>query len=204
MKLYVACLASYNNGRLHGAWIDASAEADDMRADIATMLRASPFPNVMVECPDCEGEGGTEEFGRCDTCTNAGTVPSAEEYAVHDYDDFPNMGEYPDLDAVAAMAELIETAQADHGISYDDFKPIADNWHGEIDDISNALANFAGIFDTLRDYADEVADEALAADGVKEGSFAQRHFDYESHARDIEIEYTVIDCPSGVAVFWPH
>lgn len=213
MKLYVACLASYNNGRLHGAWIDASAEADDMRADIATMLRASPFPNVMVECPDCEGDGtethhnsetGETRVDTCQTCKGAGEVPSAEEYAVHDYDDFPNMGEYPDLDAVAAMAELIETAQADHGISYDDFKPISDNWHGNIDDISNALDNFAGIFDTLRDYADEVADEALAADGIKEGSFAQRHFDYESHARDIEIEYTVIDCPSGVAVFWPH
>ena len=173
MKLYAACLASYNAGRLHGAWIAASTDADEMREAIAAMLAASP-------------------------------TPDAEEWAIHDYDDFPNMGEYPDLEAVAELADLIDTAKADHGIDWSDFRPIADNWHGNTDDIKTALDNFAGIYGTLRDYADEVADETLEQDGVKEGSFAQRHFDYESHAHDIEIEYTVIDCPSGVAVFYPH
>ena len=173
MKLYVACLAAYNAGRLHGAWIDASDDTAEMQDAINTMLRGSP-------CPD------------------------AEEWAIHDYDGFPNMGEYPGLAAVAAMAGLIEMAKDDHRIDYDDFQPIAANWHGVVSDIEHALEAFAGTYDTLRTYADELADEALDADGVKEGSFAQRHFDYESHASDIEIEYTIIDCPSGVAVFWPH
>lgn len=26
-RIYVACLASYNNGVLHGKWIDATADA---------------------------------------------------------------------------------------------------------------------------------------------------------------------------------
>lgn len=204
MQLYAACLASYNSGILYGKWIDASADADEMRDQIATMLRDSPCPNVTVTCPDCEGEGGTEEFGRCDTCKNAGTVPSAEEWAIHDYDDFPNMGEYPSLDDVAAMAELIEAAENDHGINADDLKSISANWHGKIDDISNALDNFAGIYDTLRDYADNLADELMDQEETPANSTARRYFDYEAHARDIEIEYTVIDCPSGVAVFYPH
>lgn len=207
MKLYAACLASYNSGILHGAWIDASADADEMRDAIATMLRGSPCPNVTVDCPECEGLGEIENpdnsMTPCPNCRE-GRVTSAEEWAIHDYDGFPNMGEYPSLDDVAAMAGLIESAEADHGISYDDFQPIAANWHGVVSDIEHALEAFAGTYATLRDYADELADEKLAEDGIKDGSFAQRHFDYESHAHDISLEYTVIECPSGVAVFWPH
>lgn len=42
IKIYVACLAAYNNGYLHGAWIDADQDAYDLYADIRTMLDASP------------------------------------------------------------------------------------------------------------------------------------------------------------------
>jgi antirestriction protein len=201
MRIYAACLAAYNSGHLHGAWLDVSSDADEMQEAIAAMLRASPCPNVTVACPDCDGRNPDNP---CATCGGSHEVASAEEWAIHDYDDFPNMGEYPGLDAVAEMAGLIETAKDDHGIEYDDFKAIAANWHGVASDIEHALEAFAGIYDTLRDYADELADDRLDSEGIKEGSFARMHFDYESHARDIEIEYTVIDCPAGVAVFWPH
>jgi len=33
-RVYVACLASYNNGILHGEWIDAT-DADEIREEIA-------------------------------------------------------------------------------------------------------------------------------------------------------------------------
>lgn len=45
MRIYVACLAAYNNGKLHGAWIDAS-DADDMQEATNTMLAASPEPDA--------------------------------------------------------------------------------------------------------------------------------------------------------------
>lgn len=41
-RVYVACLAAYNNGKLHGRWIDADQGADHIRAEIAEMLKASP------------------------------------------------------------------------------------------------------------------------------------------------------------------
>ena len=44
-RIYVACLAAYNNGILHGAWIDADSE-DEIRDGIADMLRRSPIPNA--------------------------------------------------------------------------------------------------------------------------------------------------------------
>jgi hypothetical protein len=30
-RIYVACLAAYNNGLLHGAWIDVEDDADAVR-----------------------------------------------------------------------------------------------------------------------------------------------------------------------------
>lgn len=38
-RIYVACLASYNNGRMHGEWIDATADADEMQAEVDRILR---------------------------------------------------------------------------------------------------------------------------------------------------------------------
>jgi len=43
-RIYVACLAAYNNGRLHGRWIDADQSVDDIWAEVQAMLAASPEP----------------------------------------------------------------------------------------------------------------------------------------------------------------
>ena len=42
IRIYVADLAAYNAGHLHGIWIDATIELDDMQAQINAMLAASP------------------------------------------------------------------------------------------------------------------------------------------------------------------
>ncbi len=44
--IYVACLAAYNNGYLHGAWIDADQDADQIRDEIAAMLARSPVEDA--------------------------------------------------------------------------------------------------------------------------------------------------------------
>jgi antirestriction protein len=75
-KIYAACIASYNRGRLHGEWIDAERDADAIREDIDTMLAASP----------CKG---------------------AVEWAIHDYDDMVELGEYPNLEKVSEVAKLV-------------------------------------------------------------------------------------------------
>jgi len=43
-RIYVACLASYNAGILHGAWIDAHQSADDIQAAVHEMLASSREP----------------------------------------------------------------------------------------------------------------------------------------------------------------
>lgn len=45
-KIYVACLAAYNNGRLHGEWIDADQDAWSIYDDVKKMLAASPVADA--------------------------------------------------------------------------------------------------------------------------------------------------------------
>ena len=44
-RIYVACLAAYNNGYLHGRWIDATTP-DAIMDVVRAMLAASPIPNA--------------------------------------------------------------------------------------------------------------------------------------------------------------
>jgi antirestriction protein len=44
--IYVASLADYNNGVLHGAWIDAAREPADIQADINDILDSSREPSA--------------------------------------------------------------------------------------------------------------------------------------------------------------
>jgi len=60
-RIYVACLAAYNNGVLHGAWIEVGDDSDAVWSEIRAMLAASPVP--MAEefaIHDYEGFGGVE------------------------------------------------------------------------------------------------------------------------------------------------
>ena len=45
-RIYVACLASYNNGRLHGKWIAADQPLEDMASEVRSMLAKSPEPEA--------------------------------------------------------------------------------------------------------------------------------------------------------------
>ena len=45
-RIYVACLAAYNNGRLHGRWIDADQSTDDIWHEVQAMLAESPEPGA--------------------------------------------------------------------------------------------------------------------------------------------------------------
>lgn len=78
-RIYVACLASYNAGILHGEWIDAT-DADDMAEKIAAMLASSPAE-------------GAEEYAIHDY---DGFGELARE-----------LGEYPSLESVAEHARML-------------------------------------------------------------------------------------------------
>jgi antirestriction protein len=69
-RIYVACLAAYNNGFLHGAWIGADQDANQIRDEIAAMLARSPIAHAEeYAIHDHEGfEGVTiSEYAGIDT-----------------------------------------------------------------------------------------------------------------------------------------
>lgn len=45
-RIYAACLAAYNNGQLHGIWIDATQGAEHIYQSIHQMLQDSLQPNA--------------------------------------------------------------------------------------------------------------------------------------------------------------
>lgn len=45
-RIYVASLSDYNAGRLHGEWIDAAQELEDLEESVQAMLARSPTPGA--------------------------------------------------------------------------------------------------------------------------------------------------------------
>jgi antirestriction protein len=78
-RIYVASLSDYNNGFLHGEWLDADQDLDDLNSAITVMLGRSP------------------------------SDPHAEEFAVHDSDGFGALaiGEYDPLEWINTVARGI-------------------------------------------------------------------------------------------------
>ncbi|MCC5777979.1 antirestriction protein ArdA [Nitratireductor sp. B36] len=74
-RIYVACLAAYNNGYLHGAWIDADQDVDEIRDEIAAMLARSPIEHAEeYAIHDYEGFEGVaiSEYAGIDTVARMG------------------------------------------------------------------------------------------------------------------------------------
>ncbi len=73
IKIYIADLAAYNNGKLHGVWINACDDLDDIKAQINEMLAASPegFAEEYA-IHDYEGFGGytLSEYAGIETAHN--------------------------------------------------------------------------------------------------------------------------------------
>ena len=46
IRIYVADLSAYNGGRLHGVWIDATQDLEDIWEQVQAMLKASPEPDA--------------------------------------------------------------------------------------------------------------------------------------------------------------
>lgn len=76
-RIYVACLAAYNAGGLHGAWIDASSDREEMLEAIQAMLAASPMPDAEEwRIDDVEGYEGLMSLLSRDS--SLGTIAAIE------------------------------------------------------------------------------------------------------------------------------
>lgn len=159
-QVWIGALAAYNNGDLHGAWIDVTSDLAEVMDAVQEVLASSPVK-------------GEEEWDVMDTSNVVKGFRGSVESAVL---------------SVSICERLEGEGQSDpEGLleAYVD-------WQGSITltDARTAAAAvldaLIGKYDSLRDYADEVAAETLEQYGITDGHFAYQNFDWESHAHDID------------------
>ena len=209
MRIYVACLASYNNGVLHGEWLDVTSDEDELWEGIKRVLRTSPYPNVEVDCPECDGSGNANrdpfKADGCLHCKSTGKVPSAEEWAVHDYEGLPaeRFGEYPSVEKLCRYAGLFE--ELEHYEDEDAFRAYLDEAHNS-GDLDSALDDFreayAGHWPNFLAYTEDFIEETGRLNEVP--ADLRYYFDTERYAEELKSDYTVVEAPSpkyGVYVF---
>ena len=106
LGVYVACLASYNSGKLYGSWVDLTeaTTAEEIQEAIDFVLKNSP-------------------------------AIDAEEYAIHDSCGLPRflMGEWPSLESLAEFAEVVTSLDSDEAAAY---RVACNNEHTVIDEDS--------------------------------------------------------------------
>ena len=167
--IYVACLAAYNNGILHGKWIDATLGTPEIHRRIQAMLAASP-------------------------------EPGAEEWAIHDYENFGplRLGEYETIEHVAAIAEHIQK----HGEAFAAWLDFTNfdqtEWH-YFDDA------YLGEYDSLEAYIDHLIDdlgyEQLLDERIPESIRPYVQLDREQMAIDLEADGSIFTVDNGESVY---
>ena len=161
-QIYVACLAAYNSGRLHGKWITPKSDKDELDEQIQKVLKSSP-------------------------------IPEAEEWAIHDYDEFPNLGEYPSIDNIIKVQEAID----EHGINI--VNGFIENW--SIEDLEHINDAYYGEYDDFSSFAQQLAEDTI--EGLSDNnSTLARYFDYEKFERDLSYDFHEASGDNGTSIIF--
>lgn len=177
-KIYVASLTDYNSGYLHGVWIalDECTDPDDVTNQIDVMLKNSPV-------------------------VARGLSYLAEEYAIHDYDDFEGyqVHEHTPLSEVVKIAAAV----AEHGEHFAQF--LNDRGSESVEEsVQNFTDRLCGNWNTVDDFAwddfescnPEAYEAATSCDWIR--------FDPDAYIRAHEMDgYEFIDTAVGVTVLLP-
>ena len=160
-KIYVACLSSYNAGRLYGKWIVPANNETELDEQIKEVLKNSPMPD-------------------------------AEEWAIHDYDEFPNLGENPSLENIVQCQNAIE----EHGIEV--VNGFLENW--QIEDLNSIDDAYYGEYDNFSDFAYQLAQDTI--EGLNDNSTLARYFDYEAWERDLSYDFHEAEGKNGNTIIF--
>lgn len=110
-RIYVACLAAYNSGYLHGAWIDADQDEDDLLKEAQAILDSSPIPNAEEwAIHDSEGFGDL----RLSEYTSMETVAQLAKFVLEHGDVGVGLLEYNGMNIEEAERMLEECYYGEH------------------------------------------------------------------------------------------
>lgn len=111
--------------------------------------------------------------------------PIAEEWAIHDYDNFGSLrlSEFEDLEHVAEVARLM----VEHGSLFAELV----NHLGDVSNVEEARRYmeeaYRGAFDSLADYASDFVEDCYADVLKSLPDFIRYHIDYDGIGRDMEL-----------------
>lgn len=145
-RIYVACLAAYNNGYLHGEWIDANQDLDSLWGEVKKILASSPIPNAEeFAIHDYEGFGEI----RINEYTGLETVANYAEFLAEHGELGANVFAY--TDDIDEARKLIEECY--HGW-FDSEEDFAYYWTHEVDgrEIPNYLRHYIDYKAMAHDY----------------------------------------------------
>lgn len=137
---YIACLASYNSGILHGAWVDLEVveDVEDIQECIDWVMATSP---------------------------DAG----AEEYAVHEYSGLPGYltdSEWPDLAALIEYKEArAEFTGSGELVRLEAFEFLCADRRATVS-AEDLIDNFCGFYTSGAEYAQDLACETGAINDI--------------------------------------
>lgn len=180
-KIYVACLSAYNSGHLHGLWIDATQEPEDIEDDIKWMLSWSPVADD----------------------------EACEDWAIHDYENFESFSirEYENLEYISKLAQVLDNADdAEAMAAWLDYAK-DQIMNPDIEALAEEFSSYyCGHWETERDFvlkSDEIEDIYNWSDFEQKFHFWSSHIDWDSVARDLFLEgYDSVKAkPYGIYVF---
>lgn len=130
-EIWVGSLSDYNHGFLHGMWIAADQEPDEIHEQIAWLLQTSP---------------AARRYGDV-----------AEEWGIFDYAGFGGyrVSEYASLDTVSLVGQGI----AEHGPAYAEWVAYVGDTAGELLDDESFRDHYEGTYDSLEDYVEYILEE---------------------------------------------
>lgn len=120
--------------------------------------------------------------------------PGAEEWAVHDWEGFGEikLGEHPDLDTVAEVAEALD----EHGEAYEKWYANESRSGAEVD---NFQEQYRGTFRTLGDWAEDWMDQTGGLDDMPK--HLRHYFDFDAFGRDAEMGGDIWTAEGGDGIF---
>lgn len=167
-KIYVACLASYNAGKLYGHWISALKSVEEIEGEISSLLEKSP-------------------------------MIGAEEWEVHDYEDFGPFQEdtvkyLGSLEAITESARFLCEKHGELGATL-----VVEGHCLDIEKAEELLdQHYYGAYDDELDFAQDFFQEHYED---KTPEQVMRYIDYEKFKKDLFMDFFSIEYDGKTHVF---
>lgn len=157
-SIWVGSLADYNNGDLHGQWLDAAREAADVHADIQAMLSRGP-------------------------AAARGDLP--EEWGIFDYEGFGSLriGESETIEYVSRVARGI----AEHGPAFAAWAEVMED-EDLLDGFTDAyLGHYDSLEAYAESWLDDSGYERILDETIPDAIRGYVQFDVTALARDLHL-----------------